>query len=111
MTSEEDTPHLPGHFPFRSPTPPPPPMPSYHPFSRRRTIYTRTNGPFPRTNWTGQPPCLLRIARCSTRSLDRIEYAARIASQGWALLADRGKLHLVNPVMYRLAVLDKVFEL
>lgn len=73
------------------------------------TLSVKSN--FPRTDWSGQPPPPLAVAAKSRRALDRIEYAARVASQRWALLANRGRLEYVDPVMYKLAVLDKVFEM
>lgn len=65
---------------------------SQHRTSTVRTIYTLSTGPlFPRTNWDSQPLPLLIFARSTRYARDRIEYAARIASQAWALLSDRGR--------------------
>lgn len=96
---------MPGHFSIRPATPP---TPVCHSSAQRTTLATE---PFPRRDWTGQPPPPLFIARRSNRALDRIEYAARLASQNWTLLADQRQLHLIDEDMYRLAVLDKAFEL
>lgn len=104
---KEDEPTMPGYFSVRPATPP---TPTHRPTSTPCTANTPSAG-FPRTDWTGQPPPPFFIARRSKRALDRIEYAARLASLNWALLADERGLHLIDEDMYRLAVLDKAFEL
>lgn len=76
-----------------------------------RTSTAPDGASFPRTDWTGQPALHLDFAATSSHAQDRIEYGARVASQNWKLLADRGRLEYIEPVMYKLAVLDKVFEL
>lgn len=67
-------------------------------------------------SWNGFPRSVYRDRRKAWNPYPRyagtrIEYAARLATAHWRELARAGKISLVDTITFKLAVLDKVWEM
>lgn len=67
-------------------------------------------------SWTGFPRSFYRERRKAWNPYPRwvgrrIEYAARLATERWRELAQANKYDSIDKVTFKLAVLDKVWEM
>lgn len=68
-------------------------------------------GRFPRTDYAHQAPLSAANIRGILDPKPNLEFAARIASMEWARVALLGTWRELDEDLFKLAVLDKVFEL